>query len=83
VKFIATLPSGASADVDEIWKVARALHAAAQPKERPNHEPEQPKDDEPMKNWYNPATRKIERVEPFGNGDGEAPDERPPICPKA
>jgi hypothetical protein len=38
VKFIATLPSGATADIDEIWKVARQCAASWQPKERPKDE---------------------------------------------
>jgi hypothetical protein len=50
VKFIATLPSGATADVDEIWKVARQFHEAAQLGEQSENKPIE---NEPMEMWYN------------------------------
>ena len=72
VKFIATLPSGATADVDEIWKVVRAQREAAQPREPIKNEPFT--GSEPMTHRYNRITRSIEPIEPIepiGNGGHE------------
>jgi hypothetical protein len=66
VTFPATLPSGHTADAAEIMAVARQFNEAAQPREQHENEPKPKNDDEPMKNWYNPVTR---RVEPIDNGE--------------
>jgi hypothetical protein len=71
VKFIATLPSGATADVDEIWKVARQFHEAAQPTGHHKNEPQPKNDDEPMTARYNRFTKRVEPVESIDNGDNE------------
>jgi hypothetical protein len=68
VKFVATLPSGATADVDEIWKVVRAQREASLPREQPETER---MENEPMTHWYNPVSRKIELREPIDNGEHE------------
>jgi hypothetical protein len=67
VKFIATLPSGQKADLEEIMAVVRAQReAAAQPRE-PHAPP--PSENEPMTHWYNPVTRCIEQRESLDNGE--------------
>lgn len=70
MKFIATLPSGATADVDEIWKVVHAQLEAAQPKEP--HTPAPPENGEELKYRYNRVTHSVEPIEPMepiDNGD--------------
>jgi hypothetical protein len=69
VTFPATLPSGRTADAAEIWEVARALRDASQPREQHENKPTETEPE--MTHWYNPVSRKIERVEPIDNGTGE------------
>ena len=47
MKFIATLSSGATADVDEIFAVARSIREAVQPKPTNETEPKPTDKDEP------------------------------------
>jgi hypothetical protein len=68
VKMFATLPSGKVADVDEMLAVSRQWHEKWNQAPTVEQHKNEPKEDEPMEMWYNPATR---RVEPIDNGAGE------------
>jgi hypothetical protein len=69
VKFIATLPSGNRADLEEITAVVRAQREAAQLREPIKNEP--PAENEPMTHRYNRLTRCVEPIEPIDNGEHE------------
>ncbi|HEU5247176.1 MAG TPA: hypothetical protein VFU09_08820 [Candidatus Udaeobacter sp.] len=69
VTFVATLPSGAKVDLDEVWKVVRAQREAAQAREPIKNEPTA--ENEPMTHRYNHLTRCVEPIEPIDNREHE------------
>jgi hypothetical protein len=68
VTFVASLPSGATVDLDEVWRVVRAQREAAA-REPIKNEPTP--DSEVDDSWYNPVTRCIEQRESLDNGEHE------------
>lgn len=61
VTFIATLPSGATADLDEIMRVVREQREAAA--REPIKKNESTSENAPMTHWYNRFTQSIEPID--------------------
>ena len=54
-----------------MWRAKEANFPVRSVEESPTKAFAETENEPPMEHWYNPVTRKIERVEPIDNGAGE------------